>query len=62
MRGWVGVCSSVSRALHVLAYVCVFVCTHAYGWRILSALVRMLYVTYCCTEDSASVPVFVRRN
>ena len=48
MRGWVGACGSISRALHVLAYVCVCLCArmHAYGWRILSVLVRMLDSTF----------------
>ena len=50
--------------------VCVRACMHACMWLEDSvALVRMLHcplqrdiAIYCCTEDSASVPVFVRRN
>ena len=54
------------------ACMCVCLCAHMHACMWLEdsvALVRMLHcpfqrdiAIYCCTEDSASVPVFVRRN
>ena len=52
----------------MLAYVCVYLCArmHAYGWRILSVLVRMLDSTFAgsvvCHMLISISPVFVRRN
>ena len=68
----------VRRGLHVLACACVFVCTHGWledsvafvrmlDCPFAGSVATVVFpwrdiVTYYCTEDSASVPVFVGRN
>ena len=60
MRGWVGVCDSVSRGLYVLACVCVCVRMHVCMWLEDSvSLVRMLD---CPFAGSVATVVFPWRH